>query len=223
MFDMAHPSYLREHARRLRAEKRLTIDELAERLALSRSTVYHWVRDMPIPGSGPGTGFSSEGQRKGTRAMKRKYRLLREAAYREGVESYPVLCRDVTFRDFVCMYIGEGYKRSRHTVSICNSDPAVMLMADRWLRRLATRQLDYVVTYHPDQDREQLISFWSGFLDVTPGAIRCHRKSNSGRLSGRVWRCEHGVLAISSHDTYLRSRMGAWIDLIKEEWAGPPR
>src|ERR1700761_8351348 len=110
MFDMSHPSYLREHARRLRAEKRLTIDELAERLAVSRSTVYHWVRDMPIPGSGPGTGFSSEGQRKGTRAMKRKYRLLREAAYREGVESYPTLVQEPTFRDFVCLYIGEGYK-----------------------------------------------------------------------------------------------------------------
>jgi excisionase family DNA binding protein len=217
---MTHPSYLREHARRLRAEKRLTIDELAERLALSRSTVYHWVRDMPIPGSGAGTGFSSEGQRKGTRAMKRKYRLLREAAYREGVESFPGLCREATFRDFVCMYIGEGYKRSRHTVSICNSDPAVMLMADRWLRRLARRPLDYVVTYHPDQHRDELVSFWSGFLGVEPTSIRCHRKSNSGRLSGRVWRCEHGVLAISSHDTYFRSRMGAWIDLVKEEWAG---
>jgi len=222
MFDMTHPSYLREHARRLRAEKRLTIDELAERLALSRSTIYHWVRDMPIPGSGPGGGFSSEGQRKGTRAMKRKYRLLREAAYREGVESYPTLVQEPTFRDFVCLYIAEGYKRSRHTVSICNSDPAVMLMADRWLRRLATRPLDYVVTYHPDQHRDELVSFWSGYLDVTPTAIRCHRKSNSGRLSGRIWRCRHGVLAINSHDTYFLSRQGAWIDLIKEEWAASP-
>jgi transcriptional regulator with XRE-family HTH domain len=38
---MSHPSYLRERARRLRAERRLAIDELAERLAVSRSTVYY--------------------------------------------------------------------------------------------------------------------------------------------------------------------------------------
>lgn len=113
---MAHPSYLREKARVLRAERRLTIDELAERLALPRTTIYHWVRDLPIPGSGPGGGFSTAAQRRGTRAMKRKYRLLREAAYREGVEEYPTLAADPTFRDFVCLYIGEGYKRSRHTV-----------------------------------------------------------------------------------------------------------
>lgn len=31
----------------MRTERRLTIDEIAERLALSRSTIYHWLRDLP--------------------------------------------------------------------------------------------------------------------------------------------------------------------------------
>jgi hypothetical protein len=42
----------------------------------------------------------------------------------------------------VCLCIAEGYKRIRHTVSICSSDPPVMLLADRWLRHFATRPLD---------------------------------------------------------------------------------
>lgn len=62
----------------MRVERRLTIDELADRLGLSRSTIYHWVRDLPIPGSGPGGGWPADAQRKGNRAMQRKYRLLRE-------------------------------------------------------------------------------------------------------------------------------------------------
>jgi excisionase family DNA binding protein len=41
----------------MRIERKLTIDQLAEQLALSRSTVYFWVRDLPIPGSGSGTGW----------------------------------------------------------------------------------------------------------------------------------------------------------------------
>ena len=44
---MAYPPYLREKARRLRVEKRLTIDELAQCLAPSRTTIYYWVRDLP--------------------------------------------------------------------------------------------------------------------------------------------------------------------------------
>jgi hypothetical protein len=54
MFVIAHAAYLREKARSMRIERQFTIDELAERLALSRSTVYYWVRDLPIPGSGSG-------------------------------------------------------------------------------------------------------------------------------------------------------------------------
>jgi len=218
MFDMAHPSYLREKARSLRAERRLTIDELAERLALSRSTIYHWVRDMPIPGSGPGGGFASEAQRKGTRAMRRKYRLLREAAYREGVESYPRLSEDPTFRDFVCLYIGEGHKRDRNRVALANSDPLVMFHATRWVRRLTDRQPIFWLQYHADQEPTQLIRFWSELLEAPAETVRVLRKSNSNQLTGRVWRSRYGVLSVSVCDTYLRARLQAWIDLTQQSW-----
>lgn len=46
---MAYPAYVREKARELRITKKLTIDELAERLSLSRTSIYYWVRDIPIP------------------------------------------------------------------------------------------------------------------------------------------------------------------------------
>jgi len=105
---MAHASYLREKARSMRVERQFTIDQLAERLALSRSTIYYWVRDLPIPGSGPGGGFPAAASRRGNRSMQRKYRLLREQAYREGLAEFDELAADPTFRDFVCLYLAEG-------------------------------------------------------------------------------------------------------------------
>ena len=44
---MTHPLDLRRKAREYRRERNLTIDEIAERLAVSRTTVYYWVKDMP--------------------------------------------------------------------------------------------------------------------------------------------------------------------------------
>lgn len=44
---MTHPDYLRVKARELRAERKLSIDEIAERLALPKTTVFSWVRDIP--------------------------------------------------------------------------------------------------------------------------------------------------------------------------------
>jgi hypothetical protein len=119
----------------------------------------------------------------------------------------------------VTLYIAEGYKRSRNSVSIVNSDPAVVKLAAHWMRRFSARAVEYRVTYHADQELEALRSFWAAKLGVEPDSIVGQPKSNSGQLSRRVWRCEHGLLMIRSHDTYFRTRLQAWIDCVKHEWA----
>jgi excisionase family DNA binding protein len=215
---MTHPPYLREKAREMRAKRRLTIDELAERLALSRSTIYHWVRDMPIPGSGPGGGWPESARRHAARAIKRKYGLLRVAAYQEGLESFDELASDPSFRDFVCMYIAEGYKRNRNAVAICNSDEAVLRLAAGWIRRLTEKAPYFALQFHADQNLTQLRTFWSHVLGIHPDAIRLQRKSNAAQLKGRQWRSRHGVLSVRVSDTYLRARLEAWMDRLRSEW-----
>jgi excisionase family DNA binding protein len=215
---MAHAPYLREKARTLRRERRLTIDELAERLALSRSTIYYWVRDLPIPGSGPGGDFPESARRKGNRAMQRKYRRLREEAYRKGWRSFDELVREQSFRDFVCLYIAEGSKRCRNRVAVCNSDPAIVRLAARWLRRLTHKPPIFSIQYHADQDLPRLRRFWGDALDADPRAIRVQRKSNSAQLASRSWRSEHGVLTVAVDDTLLHARLRAWMDRLRETW-----
>jgi hypothetical protein len=150
--------------------------------------------------------------------MQRKYRLLREDAYQEGLREYDELAVDPTFRDFVCLYIAEGYKRSRNTVAICNSDPAVMQIATRWLRRLTEKTLDFWIQYHADQDLNELREFWSARLSIDAGAIKLLRKSNSNQLTGRCWRSRHGVLHVRVSDTLFRARLQAWMDRLRSEW-----
>lgn len=215
---MAHASYIREKARSMRVERKLTIDQLSERLGLSRSTIYYWVRDLPIPGSGPGGVFSEAARRKGNLAMQRKYRRLREQAYKQGAEEFDELAKEATFRDFVSLYVAEGSKRNRNAVAICNSDPAVMSVATRWMRRLSNKPIDFGIQYHADQDVEQLRAFWGEVLDVAPDEIKLQRKSNSNQLAGRHWRSRHGVIAARMHDTLLRARMQAWMDRLRDDW-----
>jgi hypothetical protein len=216
---MARPEYIRSKAQQMRAERLLTIDEIAERLALPRTTVYHWVRNIPIVRK-PGRPLPSDAQRKGTEAMQTKYRLLREAAYASGAGEFGRFAADdPTFRDFVCLYLAEGYKRDRNVVSIANSDPAVMVLSARWMRRLAGRPLGFALQYHADQDVAVLRRFWADRLGLDdPRSIRVQRKSNSGRLAGRTWRSAHGVLTIRACDTDLRARMEAWMDLVRAGW-----
>lgn len=140
------------------------------------------------------------------------------AAYREGWEEYPRLADEPTFTDFVCMYIGEGYNRSRNTVSLANSDPRVIRLADHWIRGYSRNKVTYWIQYHADQDLRYLAAFWGFGLGVDPELIKLQRKSNSGQLSGRSWRSKHGVLTVCANDTQLRSRVQAWMDRTQDQW-----
>ena len=214
---MAYPAYVREKARELRIERRLSIVEIAERLGLPKTTVFYWVRDIPLQRP------RREDPSAGAGAMQRKFGLRREQAYREGRESFDVLsAADRTFRDFVCMYIGEGSKRNRNRVAIGNSDPRVVVLATRWLRALSSKELRFSVQVHQDQDLPRLAEFWASTLGITPAEIRLQRKSNSGRLGGRQWRSKYGVLTVTTCDTLLRARLQGWMDCLEETWLHSP-
>jgi hypothetical protein len=197
----------------LRVRKKLSLDEIAERLALPKTTIWYWVRDLPLARP------RRENPHKGNLAMQRKYRLLRQEAYARGVREFVQLALDPTFRDFICMYIGEGYKRDRNCVSLNNSDPAVVKLAARWIRQFAVNPVTYRLQYHADQDVGSLCAFWAGQLAVDISEIAIQRKSNSNGLSGRTWRSRYGLLAVSANDTALRARLQAWMDRVQEEWA----
>lgn len=214
---MAYPAYIKEKARQLREKKKLTIDELAERFAIPRTTIYYWVRDLPIERP-CGSGWPESARRKGNKAMCAKYRALREAAYDEALFFYLHLSQIPSFRDFLVLFITEGHRRSRHDVSIANSDPAVVSLAAHWMRVFSANRLTYSVQYHADQSLEELQCFWAQQLGVTAQEIRLQRKSNSGRLSGRTWRSRYGVLTVTTSDSYFREAMRAWTDCLRDTW-----
>src|SRR3954452_10705356 len=100
---VTHPAYIREKAREMRMEKDLTIDEISERLGISRQTIAYWVRDLPL----------QRPRRRDTEACRRRdeensarYRRRRETAYEEGYSMYDELIDEPGFRDFLCMYVG---------------------------------------------------------------------------------------------------------------------
>jgi predicted DNA-binding transcriptional regulator AlpA len=212
-----HQLYIRQKARQLRVDKKLTIDELADCLALSRSTIYYWVRDIPVPRK-TRAEWPESARLAGGRAVRKKFRLLREAAYAEGRATFADLCADPTFRDFVNLYIAEGYKRCRNQVALANSDPAVVKVADHWIRRFSASRITYSIQYHADQNLVHLRAFWGRELDIDPASIRLQRKSNSNQLSGRRWRSRYGVLTVAAGDTYLHARLQAWMDCLREQW-----
>ena len=215
---MTYPHYIRQKAMQMRTERGMTVGEIAGRLSVARSTIWRWVGHVEITRK-PHTTWPESAQAKGNAVMQQNYRARREAAYADGVASWPTLSTDRSFRDFVCLYIAEGYKRRRHTVSIANSDASVIRVAVRWMRQLAARPLSFSVQHHADQNVSELRAYWATELDIAePQSIRMQLKQNSGQLRARTWRCTHGVMSATVHDTLLRARLQGWIDCLQSEW-----
>lgn len=240
---MAHSRYLRQMARSLRIERQLTVDELAARLALPRSTIYYWVRDLPLRedrhrGGPRGKGESSE---KGGQAVQsgtggvssasagETPQERSEAAYEEGLESFEELAAQPTFRDFVCIYLLVGEQRDRARVALGSSDPAVMRLVSRWLRRLTDGALSLTLQHSPEHSLGELLRFWSEAVGAEQRAIRTRTSGSarSTRRSREEVECgpgahghfpRHGLLTVAVQDTLLRARLQGWMQRAREDW-----
>ena len=211
---MSKYEHIREKAIQLRKEQQLTLDEIVERLQMKRTTVYYWIKDIPIPR----TEKQSEAQRRRAEKNSKRYAEKREAAYAEGMEQAPELFSDPLFRDFVVLYLAEGTRRNRNEVEFVNSNPRMVRLAQVFIRKFTKRKVVYRLQYHIDQNPDELKDFWSSTLEIISDDIKIQRKSNSGKLSGRNWRSTHGVLTVSTSDTYFRAKLQAWMDYVENQW-----
>jgi hypothetical protein len=197
-------------ARSLRVEQQLTVDELAVRLSLPRSTIYYWVRDLPLR-RGALSGGSAEASHKASRARS-------EAAYEEGLETFEELAAQPTFRDFICIYLVQGDQRDRTRVALTNSDPAVMRLVSCWIGRLTNKVPFLSLQYGPGQSLKDLRRFWSETTGTEPRAIRV-RRSAAPEFDGRdVPDPPHGLLTVGVEDTLLRARLQGWMYRARESW-----
>lgn len=214
---MAHKyDHIREKALELRIQHNMTLDEIAERMNVSRTTVYYWIKDHPLEEERKRRSEKRQlAQKRAAEATKAKWKSYREEGYEKGLAEAPELFKDETLKTFVILYTAEGYRRNHQVVHFGNSDPWMMKIAQYWMPRFTENKLEYKLQIHVDQDEEELRQFWGKELNIDPGLIKVSRKSNSGKLKGRKWRSKHGVMSIGVGDVYFRARLQGWIDFLK--------
>ena len=209
-----HYDHLRAKAIQLRTERHMTLDDIVDCLQLPKTTIYYWIKDIPIPR----TKKQTAAQLRKAELIRERAAAVREAWYQQGLAEAPELIKEPTFRDFVVLYMAEGVKRDRNTVAFVNSDPQLVLLANRWIKALASRKLEYSLQYHADHNVAELKQYWGGILEIEPDIIKLRRKSNSGQLAGRKFRSVYGLLTVRSSDTQLMARLHGWMDYVKTQW-----
>lgn len=61
----------------------------------------------------------------------------------------------------------------------------------------------------------KVVNYWKALLNIPE--IETMRKSNSGKMSRRNWNSKYGVLTIRFFDTYLKTMINTWLNLLYTE------
>jgi predicted transcriptional regulator len=156
----------REGARELRAEA-WTLNEIAAELGVSRSSVSTWVRDVAFDeetraaraGANRNRGARSRGPNKlAQRRIDEIAALAAEGRQRIGRLSE----RDLLIAG-VALYAGEGAKTDG-TVALANSDPRMVALFCRWLRRffdIDEHRLGVFLYLHEGLDLDAACEYWA--------------------------------------------------------------
>ena len=103
----------RQEAVRMR-EKGCSLNDICHELDLGKGTVFPWIRNIDVVVRR--SPRSRENLLKGSAAMQKKYRKIREQHYQQAYEDAPTLFVDGEFRDLVILYICEGAKNTRSNI-----------------------------------------------------------------------------------------------------------
>jgi hypothetical protein len=217
-------AHLRAKARELR-QQGYTLPEIIEFLKMPRSTVFGWIRDIEVAIqrmslTSNQTPKQVQARLKAAEANKRNAAAKRDVFYQRGLAEAPELFQNPLFRDFIVLYMAEGFKRDKNVVEIANSDTAALILSQYWILqfRNPNGKIHYRIQIHVDQDEARIKQHWSEQLDVPVEQIVVMRKSNSNQLTGRKFRSQYGVMSIRVSDTYFRARLEAWLDYLKKQW-----
>jgi hypothetical protein len=151
-----------EEARRLRGDG-WTLQDIAEKLGVSKSSVSIWVRDVPFTPSPRRWGP----QRRPNPASFAKQRQIEEldAAGREQIGT---LSDEAFLAAGVALYAGEGSK-TEGAVTFANTDPKMVEFFCAWLRRffeIDERRLRVRVYLHEGLDLGAAEDHWAAVTGV---------------------------------------------------------
>lgn len=147
----------------------MSYTQIKEKLGISKGTLSGWLHDMPLSRERISELRDNSEQRiekyRETMCNKKESRraLVFQKVARDIEQS-----KDSSFVAGFYLYWGEGTKTAEYSVSLTNSDPAIVNCFVSWLENQGVQRYQLRVKLHAysDQDELQLKKIWSTALNV---------------------------------------------------------
>ena len=139
---------------------------ISEKLGLAKSTLSDWLRDIDFPPNRKVLLRIKDARKKLVKTMykKRRDRLkFREKIKNDHNKKIKKLTQENLCYIATALYLTEGNK-SQKEVRITNSDPWVIKLIVRWLRKICkikTENFSAAINLYPDNNINKAVQFWS--------------------------------------------------------------
>lgn len=200
----------------------VSINKIAARLGISRSTVHHWVNSVEI--TEEQRAVLRENSRRAGIAngprYRERFRTQRQRWLIEAGELWERYRHEPLFLLGLGLYCGEGSKEGRKELILTNSCPALLRAWVTWCKRYLPRGLRlYLYLYvHEDVNAEEAMNFWREQLGLE---ARCLFKANPISSKGRrpKRRLPYGTarirLSVGSAEWFVKTM--EWLRLLQED------
>lgn len=203
-------NHIREKAIKLRYDG-YSLPDICNMLGRSKGTVHYWVKDIPLQ-----RNKIEPNIQKMLIGSKNKWKRLRDSAYKDGLEIYQQMKDEKTFRDFIIIYLTEGFRKTKNVVQVVNSNPMIIKNCKYILEKFSDK-IQYIIVSYKDKDEIKVREYWANKLNIDKNIITYYVKEN-GNLKGRNYSSLYGTMRIQVNDYRLRAKMQSWMDMIEDEW-----
>lgn len=141
---------------------------ISDRLGVSKSTLSHWLRDVPYKPNASVRKRIQEGPIISATRRHAKRMATVHAIKRSAEQEIDQLTKRDLWMLGLGLYIGEGSKIFEN-VRIVNSDANVILLAMRWFREslhLDTKNFSARLHLYPDTPLKKAIAYWSKITSI---------------------------------------------------------
>jgi len=208
----------RQKATRLR-ERGLTYYEIGQLLAVSKSSLSLWLRNVPYEITNETRhkrkiASINTGQLQHQRKLERVNRIRQEAKQEITEINYEKLKLLG-----IMAYWAEGSKTKDSLVKFTNTDPNFISFTLKWLREVCNVPNDKIkvhIRVHNDIDSKKAENFWSKLTGMPRKNFYKTTIKKSGSCGKRYNKLNRGIAFIIVCDTNLFYKINGWIEALMD-------
>ncbi len=192
-----------------------------QKLGISKSTMSYWFKDKPFtPNKQVLERIKNGPENIGLKRHNERVQKVQQLKI-QGIQELGKLSKRDLWLLGLGIYIGEGAK-TIESVRIANSDPAVIVIAIRWLKEICNVTNDNIVISihaYPDTDLSKAIEFWQTTTGLSRANFRKTRiDTRKNKTVKRRGKLPHGTAHLRvkgngdpSRGVALHRRINGWI------------